>query len=98
MENKTNKNFIQKYLVYPFGEILLLVIGIIIAIQINTWYAKKVEVKKANMYLRGLHNNLKANIKNNDIFIERYKEELDRVKKFNLCLCLVQIRFLTQLL
>ncbi len=32
MENKTTK-----YLLYAFGEILLVVIGILIALQVNNW-------------------------------------------------------------
>ena len=35
-ENKFNK-----YLIYAFGEIVLVVIGILIALQINTWNENK---------------------------------------------------------
>jgi hypothetical protein len=31
------ENNLRKYLLYAFGEILLVVIGILIALQINNW-------------------------------------------------------------
>ncbi len=49
MENKTSK-----YLKYAIGEIVLVVIGILIALQINNWN----EVKKSDNQLKLLLNNL----------------------------------------
>jgi hypothetical protein len=36
-QNILAENRLMKYLIYAIGEILLVVIGIIIALQINTW-------------------------------------------------------------
>lgn len=48
MENKTGK-----YLKYAIGEIILVVIGILIALQINNWNEKKKEAKQIrNIYTR----------------------------------------------
>ena len=46
MENKTGK-----YLKYAIGEIILVVIGILIALQINNWNEnKKLEAKTQDYY------------------------------------------------
>ena len=49
MENKTSK-----YLKYAIGEIVLVVIGILIALQINNWN----EVRKSDSQVQLLLNNL----------------------------------------
>lgn len=43
-----------KYLIYAFGEIVLVVIGILIALAINTSQQKKVLAEKEQVYLKGL--------------------------------------------
>ncbi|OIQ36464.1 MAG: hypothetical protein BM563_10820 [Bacteroidetes bacterium MedPE-SWsnd-G1] len=69
MENKTGK-----YLKYAFGEIILVVIGILIALSINNWNQKKIEKKQIrNIYIRIVQdfNNtaseIERDIKNMDI-------------------------------
>ena len=51
MENKTGK-----YFKYAFGEIVLVVIGILIALQINNWYGKQVNNDKQDRYLESIVN------------------------------------------
>ncbi len=53
------KNQMGKYFKYAFGEILLVVIGILIALQINNWNEDKKSQKAANYVLQEIHNNLK---------------------------------------
>jgi uncharacterized membrane-anchored protein YhcB (DUF1043 family) len=53
MENKTSK-----YLKYAIGEIILVVIGILIALSINTWNENKKNVKEAQFQLSKLKDNL----------------------------------------
>ncbi|MFP4845285.1 DUF6090 family protein [Winogradskyella sp. PE311] len=48
-ENKTGK-----YFKYAIGEIILVVIGILIALQINTWNNNKIDEKKEKEYLNNL--------------------------------------------
>lgn len=55
IEDKTSK-----YLKYAIGEIVLVVIGILIALQINNWNQNRIE----NEALRGYLKNIKSNIKN----------------------------------
>ena len=45
------QNRVSKYLIYAFGEIILVVIGILIALQINNWNEnRKQEAKTQNYY------------------------------------------------
>jgi hypothetical protein len=61
MENKTGK-----YLKYAIGEIVLVVIGILIALQINNWNQKQVNQQNEILYL----NNLKKDLTNQIIEID----------------------------
>jgi len=55
------ENRFSKYLLYATGEIILVVIGILIALQINTWNNHKNDRKKEKQLLM----NLKQEFKNN---------------------------------
>ncbi len=57
-ENKFNK-----YLVYAIGEIVLVVIGILIALQINNWNQNRINTGKQQDYLLGLKNDLEIQIR-----------------------------------
>ena len=62
MENKTGK-----YFKYAVGEIVLVVIGILIALQINNWNTQRIERSKEDSYLV----NLKRDLNNQMQMIER---------------------------
>ncbi|MFT5567630.1 MAG: hypothetical protein ACI81Y_002584, partial [Glaciecola sp.] len=47
------ENKFSKYLLYAFGEILLVVIGILLALQINSWNQQRMEDKKEVELLYG---------------------------------------------
>lgn len=49
---------VSRYIKYALGEIILVVIGILIAIQINSRYGKFAESKKEESYLISLNNDL----------------------------------------
>lgn len=51
-------NSFKKYLVYAIGEILLVVFGILIALQINNWNQSKLENEKELGYLKNIQNDL----------------------------------------
>ncbi len=53
MENKTGR-----YLKYALGEIVLVVIGILIALQVNTWYEASKKNKLKQVYVQNLINDL----------------------------------------
>lgn len=48
----------SKYLLYAFGEIILVVIGILIAIQLNGWKTEAEEHVKVMKYMDGLYSEL----------------------------------------
>ena len=52
-----------KYLKYAIGEIILVVIGILLALQINTWNENKIDSKRLNLYTQSLLNDLELDKK-----------------------------------
>lgn len=48
-----------KYMKYAIGEIVLVVVGILIALQINTWSKEHTDKKKEVFYLSGIREDLK---------------------------------------
>lgn len=52
----------SRYLLYAFGEIILVVIGILIALQINSWNQDRINSRKEQDYLIGLKNDLEKQI------------------------------------
>jgi hypothetical protein len=57
-------NTLQKYLLYAIGEIALVVIGILLALQINTWNNEQNLRKKEKVYLKEITVNLEDDLKN----------------------------------
>lgn len=51
-------NKFSKYFLYAIGEIILVVIGILIALQINTWNSARINQKKEINYLQEIRLNL----------------------------------------
>ncbi|WKK66505.1 DUF6090 family protein [Lutimonas zeaxanthinifaciens] len=51
-----------KYSRYAIGEIVLVVIGILIALQINTWKEEKEKDAKVKVYLENLRQNLNSDV------------------------------------
>jgi hypothetical protein len=52
------KNKTGKYLKYAIGEIILLVIGILIALAVNNWNQEKKNNRLGNDYLLRIHRDL----------------------------------------
>jgi hypothetical protein len=58
------ENKFSKYLIYGIGEIVLVVIGILIALQINNWNQSKQEKTSLSEYLTSIAQNIKVDIEN----------------------------------
>jgi uncharacterized membrane-anchored protein YhcB (DUF1043 family) len=65
-----------KYLKYAIGEIVLVVIGILIALQINSWYGKQVNNAKQEKYLESIVNDLNQQLINLDYHLNEENENL----------------------
>ncbi len=62
----------EKYLKYAIGEISLVVIGILIAVNINNWNEnRKTRTIEVN-YLKNIQADLNAELKNNDSYIKEH--------------------------
>jgi hypothetical protein len=55
-------NKFSKYLLYAVGEILLVVIGIVIALQIDNWNTETKEEQELKGYLSNIANNVNADL------------------------------------
>lgn len=55
------ENKFRKYLVYAIGEIILVVIGILIALSINNWNNHRIEKKKEAHYIENINKEFKLN-------------------------------------
>ncbi|MDT0557897.1 DUF6090 family protein [Ichthyenterobacterium sp. W332] len=73
------QNKMGKYFKYAIGEILLVVVGILIALQINNWNQKRLEVQKEKVVL----NQLKLDFEANDSIIKKGLEYFDTRFKYN---------------
>ncbi len=67
---------IQKYMLYAFGEIILVVVGILIAVGINQYNQKK-QLDNANAELE---KQVIAQLEDDILEIERYQKELDTLQ------------------
>ncbi len=61
-QNMINENSVSKYMLYALGEILLVVIGILIALQINNWNENKKNKVQTQLYLEALNFEIQSNI------------------------------------
>ena len=60
------KNKFRKYLLYAIGEIILVVIGILIALQINNWNEERLEVNQEKITLSNLNEEFQDNLRDLD--------------------------------
>ena len=74
------KNHMSRYLLYALGEILLVVIGILLALQINTWNEERKFRQQQYGLLKDLAADLKANLQElesgretNRLFLDEYR-------------------------
>jgi hypothetical protein len=84
MENKTGKPAwpAGRYFKYAIGEIILVVIGILIALQINNWNEGRVNKIKLEDYLNEMIVDLNLDIKNLNNEIDRASMMISRNQSF----------------
>ena len=74
------QNRVSKYLIYALGEIILVVIGILIALQINNWNENRQNKKRINSFIEKLklqnRNNITKIDENIALFQNKYKTSI----------------------
>ncbi len=76
------ENRFKRYLVYAFGEIVLVVIGILIALQINNWNLYKSQDEQFNIAIEQIYTNLHCDVgwqKNSLVEINQQEKILDQL-------------------
>lgn len=68
-QNMIKENRVSKYFLYAIGEIVLVVIGILIALSINNNNEDKKARKQEIKYLKNLQIDIQSELKNNDTII-----------------------------
>lgn len=68
------ENRFSRYLLYAIGEIILVMIGILLAIQVNTWYNNRIQITKEQATLKRLKSDFITNIHNVDIAYNNFSE------------------------
>lgn len=81
-QNLLMKNKTGKYFKYAVGEIVLVVIGILIAIQINNWNEQNKIDKIENTYLTRLIQDLDDNITSWEKLIKNEEKRFEGTKQF----------------
>ncbi|ULC58721.1 hypothetical protein MBM09_12460 [Flaviramulus sp. BrNp1-15] len=82
-----SENKFSKYLFYAIGEIILVVIGILIALQINNWNQKKINRAEERNYYSNIKrqlnedkNTIAANIDYNNNFLKQFKYAIEIIE------------------
>ena len=68
-QNLLSENKFSKYFKYAIGEIILVVIGILIALQINNWNENKKQHNELKGYLNNISKNIKTDLANLDTLL-----------------------------
>ncbi len=69
-----NQNRFGKYLLYAFGEIILVVLGILIALTLNTWKEEAKKAEQEKNYLSRLLSDNQQDLTN----FQKYIDDLDK--------------------
>ena len=73
------ENKLTKYLLYALGEILLVVIGILIALQVNTWNEERKIKIKERAYLQRFNKELELNLNEMNRLIQQSDDVLVKI-------------------
>lgn len=76
--NQISEGNVRPYLIYAFGEIILVVIGIIIALQINNWNERrKIQIEHA-ITLQKMYRDLQSDSLSIQICLEAFERNYER--------------------
>ena len=72
-----SENKFSRYLLYALGEIILVMIGILLALQVNTWNTEKNNREKEQLYLQSFYNDIQTNLNQLDRVIAKSTETIN---------------------
>jgi hypothetical protein len=79
-KEQMEKNKTSKYLKYAIGEIVLVVIGILIALSINNWNSNRIQKQKENLFLSELNKEFKVNKAQLNTVLFNHKKSMKSVE------------------
>ncbi len=71
------ENKFSKYLLYAIGEIILVVIGILIALQVNNWREEQQDIKVFNLIIKEIGNNIRLDSIEMAIDVNDIKKQIE---------------------
>jgi len=78
--NLMEQNKTGKYLKYAIGEIILVMIGILLALQVNNWNQERLNQQRVEGYLKSLVEDLNSDIVQYSFNIKSYAQDLENNK------------------
>ena len=78
-QNLLSENKTGKYLKYAIGEIVLVVIGILIALSINNWNEGRKDQTQELKYLIGIKSDLEVDLVRIEVAIHRYNRKISEL-------------------
>jgi len=75
-----DKGNLKRYLIYAIGEILLVMIGILLALQVNNWNESNRLAASKITYLKEIRNDLVQDSLSISVVIHKFKERLSNLK------------------
>ena len=73
---------VRRYVMYAIGEIALVVIGILIALQVNNWNEERKRQNEENQYLAALHTDFETAEASFQLILGAVQEQLDHNERF----------------
>ncbi len=81
------KNRVRKYILYAIGEIILVVIGILIALQINNWNDKRIQKSQ----LKSVFKVVKEDLKTDTLMVSQIVQFYDTINKYSIKIMMDEI-------
>jgi len=73
----------QNYILYTLGEVVLVIIGILIALQVNNWNEERIELRQIREHARALVSDLERDIVMVRSIVKQMQRTLDNVDALN---------------
>jgi len=83
LRNEYSGSSIRKYILYAIGEIFLVVIGILLALQVNNWNEERILRKKESLYLERLIAEMGQDLATYSSIIEDLHVGIDAAEKLS---------------